>query len=121
MLRIVQHLVGQPGLHHPAALHHHDAMGEQPRHREVVRHQHHGEAESATRRANQVEQACLHRNVEPAGRLVHEHQPRMRHQRARDLQSLQHAAGEGARQVVDAVGVDLHLAQPFERLARMLP
>ena len=40
----------------------------------------------------------------------------MRHQRARDLQALQHAAGERARQIVDAVGVDLHLRQPVDRL-----
>ena len=40
----------------------------------------------------------------------------MRHQRARDLQPLQHAAGEGARHVVDAIGVDLHLGQPVDRL-----
>ena len=41
----------------------------------------------------------------------------MRHQRARDLQPLQHAAGKSARQIIDPVGVDLHLAQPFQRLA----
>ena len=38
----------------------------------------------------------------------------MRDQRAGNLQPLQHAAGEGARQVVHSVGVDLHLAQPVD-------
>jgi hypothetical protein len=49
-------------------------------------------------------------------------QPRMRHQRAGDLQALQHAAGEGPRQVIDPVGVDLHLRKPVDgAAARMSP
>ena len=55
--------------------------------------------------AQQVEQARLHRNVEAAGRLVHEHQSRTGHQIAGDLQALAHAAGIGARLVVDAVAL----------------
>ena len=35
-----------------------------------------------------IEQARLNRNVEPAGRLVHEHQPRLGDEVARDLQPL---------------------------------
>ena len=116
MLRIVQHLVGQPGLHHHAALHHHDAVRQQAGHGEVVGDQHHGDVQPRDQRADQVEQARLHRDVEPAGRLVHEHQARMGHQGAGDLQALQHAARESARHVVDAGGIDLHLGQPVDRL-----
>ena len=40
----------------------------------------------------------------------------MGYQRSRDLQPLQHAAREGARHVINAVGVDLNLGQPVDRL-----
>ncbi len=62
-----------------------------------------GQAELGHERPQQVEEPRLHRDVEAAGGLVHEHEPRPRHQVARDLQPLLHAAGEGLRQVVDAV------------------
>ena len=39
----------------------------------------------------------------------------MRHQVAGNLQTLLHAAGKGGRQVVDPVGGNLHLFQPFLR------
>ena len=45
MARVVQHLVGQARLHHAAALHHHDAVGEQAGHREIVRDQYRGDAQ----------------------------------------------------------------------------
>ena len=61
----------------------------------------------------QVEQARLHRDVEPAGRLVHEHQARRGDEIARDLQPLPHAAGKGRGRVVDAVGGDLDPLQPL--------
>ena len=70
----------------------------------------------------QVEQARLHRDVEAAGRFVHEDQARARDQVAGDLQPLLHAAGEGARQVVDAVGIDLDPAPASRRRSpRILP
>ena len=46
MVRIVQHLVGQPGFHDPAALHHRDPVRQQPSDRDVMRHQHHGDAQA---------------------------------------------------------------------------
>ena len=61
-----------------------------------------GEAELGDEAAQQVEQARLHRDVEAAGRLVHEDEPRLGDEVARDLQALAHAAGIGARRVVDA-------------------
>ncbi len=64
--------------------------------------------------AQQVEQARLHRDVEPAGRLVHEDQPRPGDEVAGDLQALLHAAGKGARLIVDPVGLDLDPAEPVE-------
>ena len=40
----------------------------------------------------------------------------MGYQRPRDLQPLQHSAREGARHVIHAVGVDLNLGKPVDRL-----
>ena len=40
MLRIVEHLIGQALLDHLAALHDHQPVRQQPRHAEIVRHQH---------------------------------------------------------------------------------
>ncbi len=69
----------------------------------------------------QVEKTRLDGDVEPAGRLVHEHQARPRHQIARDLQALAHAARKGGRRIVDAVGGDLDAPQPFERVLANAP
>ena len=76
---------------------------------------HHREVQLHHQAAQQVEQAGLHRHIQPAGRFIHKHQLRMRHQVAGNLQTLLHAAGKGGRQVVDPVGGNLHLFQPLLR------
>ena len=78
LARIVEHLVGQAGLDHLAALHHHDAMRQQPCDSEIVGDDHGREPELGDQPAQQVEQPRLHRHVEAAGRLVHEDQARLR-------------------------------------------
>ena len=65
--------------------------------------------------AQQVEQASLYRDVQPAGRFIHKHQLWLGDQIAGDLQTLLHAAGEGGRQVVDARGGNFNLFQPVLR------
>ena len=97
-----------------AVLHHHHAVRQQPRDREVVGHDDRRQAEIGDQPAQQVEQPRLHRDVEAAGRLVHEHQARRGDEVAGDLQALAHAAGKGARLVVDAVGVDLDAVEPVD-------
>ncbi|KJR29145.1 hypothetical protein UF31_20855, partial [Vibrio parahaemolyticus] len=113
-LRVVENLVGETGFHHPRTAHDHQAVGEQARHRQVVGDDHHRQVQLAHQAAQQVEQARLHRHVEAAGGVVHEHQARRRDQVAGDLQALLHAAGKGSRQVVDAQRIDLHLFQPVQ-------
>ncbi len=75
----------------------------------------HGQIQFAHQPAQQIEQAGLHRYVEPAGGFVHEHQSGAGDQIAGDLQALLHAAGKSPRQVVDALRIDLHLGQPVQR------
>ena len=55
MLRVVEHLVGEAGLDHAAALHHHHAVGQQAGHGEVVRDDDRGELHLAGELAHQVE------------------------------------------------------------------
>ncbi len=83
--------------------------------REIMGDDDGGKPELADEIAHQVEQPRLYRYVEPAGRLVHEHQARFGHQIARDLQPLPHAARIGPRRVVDALGIDLDALQPGRR------
>ena len=45
MLRVVQHLVGEPGLDHLAMPHDEDATRQQPRDRDIVGDEHHRDAE----------------------------------------------------------------------------
>ena len=57
-----------------------------------------------------AEKSCsLTEFVGTAGRFIHKHQLRLRHQIAGDLQTLLHAAGKGGGQVVNARRRDLHL------------
>ena len=70
---------------------------------------------SPTSAAQEVEQPRLYRYIEAAGRLVHEHQARPGDEIAGDLQALTHAAREGARLVVDAIGFDLDPPEPVDR------
>src|ERR1700760_4798184 len=57
LVRIVEHLVGQAGLDHPTALHHHHPVRQQPRHGKVVRDHDRGETKFADEAAHQIEQA----------------------------------------------------------------
>jgi hypothetical protein len=70
---------------------------------------------SETSPRKQVEQPRLHRDIETAGRLVHEDEPRPGDEIARDLQPLAHAARKGARLVVDPVFIDFDPAEPVGR------
>ncbi|ENN84500.1 hypothetical protein RHSP_72583 [Rhizobium freirei PRF 81] len=112
--RIVEHTVGETMLDHLSVLHHHHAVRQEAGNGEVVRDDDRRKAEIVDEAANEVEQAGLHGNVETAGRLVHEDKAGAGHQIAGDLQALAHAAGEGARLIVDAVGVDFHPLQPVD-------
>ena len=76
---------------------------------------HHCQVQLYHQAAQQVEQARLHRDVQPAGGFIHKHQLRVRDQVAGDLQALLHAAGEGGGQVFDTRGGDFHFFQPVLR------
>ena len=80
------------------------------------------EAELATSpRSRSSSRACTETSRPPVGSSMNRSRG-PRDQVAGDLQPLLHAAGEGRRQVVDAVPVDLDPAEPVaRRLARIVP
>src|SRR5689334_10933605 len=78
VLRIVEHLIGEAALDDLAAAHDDKPLRQQPRHAEIVRHHDRRESQLAAERPDQVEEARLHRYVEPARRLVHEDEARLR-------------------------------------------
>ena len=100
-LRVVEHPVGQAALDHLALLHHQNPVRQQTRDGEIVRDQHDREPHVGDEAAQQIEQPRLDRDVEAAGRLVHEDQAGRGDEIARDLQALPHAAGIGRRRIVE--------------------
>ncbi len=115
VMRIVQHPVGQARLHDAPALHHDHALRQEARDGEVVGDENDGQAEIGDEGAQEIEHARLDGDIETAGRLVHEDQPRPGDEVARDLQALAHAAREGDRLIVDPLGGDLH--RPSQSIA----
>src|SRR5262249_6732266 len=68
---VVEDLVGQTTLDDLAVLHDHDPVRQQPCDTKIVGHDHDCKLEIGNKATDEIEQACLHRDVEPAGRLVH--------------------------------------------------
>ena len=116
MLRIVQHLICQALFDHMPALHHHQTVGQQAHHGQIMGDDDGRKPHFAHQPAQQVQQTRLHADIKAPGRFVHEHQTRRGHQIAGDLQALLHTAGKGARAVVDAVGCNFDPAQPVDSL-----
>lgn len=89
MLRIVQHPVGQPGFHNPRAMHHYQPVGQRGGDGRVVDDDRHARAAGRATASGPTGSSMM------AGNRV-----------ADDLQALLHATGEGARQIVEAAGVE---------------
>src|SRR5882672_2018060 len=81
----------------------------------IMGHHDGGEAQLRHQAAHQVEEARLYRDIEAAGRLIHEDEAWLGHQVAGDLQPLAHSARISARRVVDAVLIDFDAREPAGR------
>src|SRR6185312_6547764 len=64
--RIVDDVVGGPDLDDASEVHHRDAVRDDARDREVVRHEHHGHVQRAAKIADEVENRSCQRDVEGA-------------------------------------------------------
>ena len=107
MLRILHDLIGEAVLDHLTVEHDDGAVRQKPDDAEVVRDDHHRDAEVAAELQDEVEHAGLHREVEPRGDLVQEEHGRLVGEGLGDLHALLHAARERARRVLLAAQRDL--------------
>ena len=87
-----------------AEVHHGDAVGDLPDHRQVVRDEDVGEVELALQVPQQVQDLRLDRDVERGDRLVADDQLRRERERARDADALPLAARELVRVAVEVLG-----------------
>src|SRR6185295_6558418 len=77
-----------------AEIHHRNFARDMFHDREIVADEEVGQPEVAAQIGEQIEDLRLHRDVERAGRLVADHDPRLEHQRARNRRALALPAGE---------------------------
>ena len=85
------------GLHHRAAVHHGDAVGQPRDDADVVADQHGRDAELGLQLRQQVHDLGLDRGVEARGRLVGDQERRLAGQRHGDHGPLAHAARQAVR------------------------
>ena len=93
-LRPVVDLERRADLLRPAAVHHHDAVGDRQRLFLVVRHEDRGDAEVLLDLADLLAQRHAHLGVERGKRLVEQQHLRLRRERAGERHALLLAAGE---------------------------
>ena len=89
-----------------AEVHHRDAVGDVPHHRQVVRDEHVAQAELVAQVVEQVDDAGLDRHVQRRHRLVQDEQARVQRERAGDADALPLAAGELVRVARGVLGVE---------------
>ncbi len=96
VLRVLEDGPRVAGLHHAAAVHHHELLRPLGREAEVMGDQQHGTAELAGHLVDLVQDHLLHRHVQGGGRLVRDQQLRP----ARQADGDQHALAQAARELV---------------------
>ena len=95
-LRVLEHLAGRPGQHHAAGLHD-DPVGRQPQAEADVLLDEQDRLAGVAHQDDVLEDLLERLRVEAERRLVEEHELRVEHQRARELDHPPLAAGEVAR------------------------
>ena len=100
--------IGRPDLHDLAQIHHGHVVGEEAHHAQVVGDEDQRGIELLLHLQQQVEDGCLHRDIQRADRLVAEHQVRVAGQGAGDTHPLFLAAAELARQPIVVVLAQAH-------------
>ena len=107
-------LFGRADLHQLAQVHHRDAVAHVAHHAQVVGDEHVAHAAVAAQVLQQVEQLCLHRDVQPRHHLVADQQARREGERAGHRDALALAAGQFARPAAAIAGGIQ--ANPFQHL-----
>ena len=109
----LEDLARRPGLDHPAAVEHDDAVADPAGEVHLVRHHDHGHA-LVGQRLHDAQHLAHRLRIERRGRLVEQHQLRRHRERAGDRDPLLLAAGELRRMLVGVVG-EADLAQQLLR------
>ena len=107
VLRILHDLIGEAVLDHLTVEHDDGAVRQKPDDAEVVRDDHHRDAEVAAELQDEVEHAGLHREVEPVVTSSKKSTGGSLERALGDLHALLHAARERARRVLLAAQRDL--------------
>jgi len=92
MGRLREDPLTRPVLDDAAGPHDQDLVAERPDHAEVVADEHIGEPMARLELAQQVDELCLHRDVEGGGRFVEDEQARLEHEGPSDRDPLPLAA-----------------------------
>ena len=100
----VQEVGGRRRPQQPAAVEHDDVVADPLQLAEQVRGDQHRDPELACRSAHQRQHVVARGRVEPVGRLVEQHQPRVVHERLGELRPLLHAGGVAAHRAVALLG-----------------
>ena len=103
-----------------SGVHHRDAVGNARHHAEIVRDQHHGDAELALELRKQAQDLGLDGHVERGARLVGNQQLRSAHQGHGDHHALAQASGELVRILAQALG-GRRDADLFQKVHRTRP
>ncbi len=109
------HHVGRANLHDPPEIHHGNAVGDLPHHREVVGHEELGETEIPLELSQQVHQLCLYRHIQGADRLVGDQELRTRGKRTGNADALTLTAREFMREPLQVLLPQPDAAQRLER------
>ena len=114
----VHEVGGRRGLEQPSGVEHDDVVADPLQLAEQVRGDEHGDPELAADPLHQREHVVARGRVEPVGRLVEQHQPRVVHERLGQLRALLHAGGVAAHRAVALLGqsdVAQHVGGPLAR------
>lgn len=114
VMRIVEHLIGEPRFHDLPPVHDHEPVREQAGHGEIVGDEDDRQIHVQHEMAQEVEQtACTDTSRPPVGSSMNTRRGDVTRVPG-DLQALLHSPGIEGGLVVDAPGVDLHPLQPLQ-------
>ncbi|MDQ1080944.1 hypothetical protein QE401_003470 [Pseudoroseomonas cervicalis] len=88
MARIAEQRAGLGDLHHPAEIHHRDAVGDMPHHRQIMRDEQDGQAEFFFQFQKEIHHLRLDRHVQRRDRLIRHQEAGLHDQRPRDADAL---------------------------------
>ena len=103
ILRITQYPLGGTLFDNSSRPHHNDTIAQQPHHIQIVRHEQITHAHRLLQIVQQIENDCLHRDIERRGRLVQNDELGVQRDGARDADARLLAARQLMRKAIEQV------------------